>query len=496
MDRDSLRGFRCVAGAEHYASRALVPNNTRRAGTRVLRIRVRRFRKQVGTAVLLLALFGSDAHTEEQPGEAVPAPRADAGGWDPLEGLDENGRIPAVVKNVSNPARWRYIPEGRIVSGRPWERFLVSTFATPLVFRDEDIGVGGGLAALDIDFREQRRREFAGVFGSYTTEEQQAYGVTWRRWLYSHDHPTGGVLQEDRSYVRLSGGYSKTLTRRFFGLGDDSRASDETSYEDKVFDIDLGVEQALPEPGGDWVLSAGARAEFHELAPGAVDGDPTTDQSFPELFSNAEHSDLGWLRLGLRWDTRDSQVQPYSGWRIGLHTDSALLQRGGDVGARFGLDARHTLRTPPLFHDGGDRREENPPTDTIVLVLETSTTAGDLPFFALPSLGGSERLRGFIAGRYRDRSHWFAGGEWRLWVVPRGFRVPYTRAIRVERLGLAPFAEVGSVADQWDDLFSSTPRPSYGVGLRIALERSTLFRVDFGFGGEGLNLAARVGLAF
>lgn len=83
-----------------------------------------------------------------------------------------------------------------------------------------------------------------------------------------------------------------------------------------------------------------------------------------------------------------------------------------------------------------------------------------------------------------------------MWVLPRGFRFPFTDAIRVERLGIAPFAELGSVSDDWDDLFSSTIRASYGAGLRLALERSTLFRVDLGFADEGLNLSARVGLSF
>lgn len=426
------------------------------------------------------------------------APRSDTRNraWDPRDGVEDNGRIPAVVKNVRNPERWRYIPEGRIMPGPLWERFLVSTFATPLVFRDEDIGVGGGLAVLDIDFRDKRRREFAGIFGSYTSEGQQAYGFTWRRWLYTREHPDGGVLQEDRSFVRLAGGYSKTLTRRFFGLGADTRVSDETSYEDEIFDLDLSIAHALPDPGGDWILSGGVRAEFHELAPGAIDSDPTTDQSFPGIFGAAEHHDLGWLHLGLHWDTRDSQVHPYRGTRIGVQTHSALLQRGGDLGARILFDGRHAIRVPPLFHDEGDPDEENPPTDTLVFLLETSTTAGDLPFFSLPALGGSERLRGYVTGRYRDRNHWFAGGEWRVWVLARGFKLPYTRAIRVERLGLAPFVEAGSVAKDWDDLFSSRVRGSVGLGLRIALERTTMFRADVGFAGEGLNLSARVGVAF
>lgn len=416
--------------------------------------------------------------------------------WDPYEGRERNGRIPAVKKGVDRPDRWRYLPEGMLKPGYPWQRFLVSTFATPLVFADRDIGIGGGLALIDIDFREQRRREFAGLFGSYTSEGQQAYGFTWRRRLYAIDLPKGGVLHEDRSFVRAAGGYSRTLTRRFFGFGAGSKKSQETSFEDEIFDLNLSVSHALPVPGGDFIASAGLRAEFHELAPGAIDSDPTTDEIFSDVFSDAEHQNLGYLNLGFHWDTRDSQVNPYDGWRVGASARSALLQKRGDVGAVIALEARRVFSVPPLFHDGGDEREENPPTDTLTLILESSTTRGRLPFFALPTLGGSERLRGFIRGRFRDENHWFFGSEWRFWVVPRGFRLPFTRAIRVERIGLAPFAEAGSVAGSWDGLFRARVRASYGMGLRIALDRNTLFRVDLGGSGDGVNLSGRVGVAF
>ena len=78
--------------------------------------------------------------------------------------MDRDGRIPAVEKPVKHPERWRYIPEGRIKPGNVFERFLISSFIAPFIFRDTDVGFGGGLALTDIDFREQRRREFLGLF--------------------------------------------------------------------------------------------------------------------------------------------------------------------------------------------------------------------------------------------------------------------------------------------------------------------------------------------
>ena len=79
-------------------------------------------------------------------------------------------------------------------------------------------------------------------------------------------------------------------------------------------------------------------------------------------------------------------------------------------------------------------------------------------------------------------------------MIPRGF--PLTKSIRVERIGIAPFFELGSVAGSEWKLFKSRVRFSYGVGLRALLERSAPFRVDLGFSDEGYNISARFGYTF
>src|SRR5262245_26006379 len=186
----------------------------------------------------------------------------------------------------------------------------------PFVFHDSDVGTGFGVALVDIDFREQRRREFAGAFLSYTTEGQQNYTFVWRRWLHHIELPGGGILQEERSRLRGEGGYSRSLTRRFFGLGPKTNESDETSYRDSVGYFELGLDHTFPEPGDDLVFSIGASGEWHDLGPGHVGGKPNTEDVFPTLFEEADTSALGTLRAGLRWDTRDSQVNPYKGWFI------------------------------------------------------------------------------------------------------------------------------------------------------------------------------------
>lgn len=441
-------------------------------------------------AVALALLSGSEALAD--PWWARPEPAE----WDPLRGMDPDGRIPKVAlpADLRAPERWRYIPEGRIKPGNPFQRLLVSSFIAPQFFFESDVGAGGGVALTDIDFRTQRRREFLGAFFTYTTEGQQRYRLLWRRWLHHRDLDGGGVALEERSFLGAAGGYEKTLTRRFFGLGPDTRPGAETSYTDEVVSVGAGGELALPGPGGDWIAGLGLGGEHHNLARGRVSGRPTTDQAFPGLFAAADGYDALTVSGTLRWDTRDSQHQPYRGWRLGVGVEAPVLQSGGDAAAIFSTIANVAIPLPPLLHRGGDAGEENPPTDTLALGAQVWAAAGTLPYFSRPSLGGSYTLRGYIANRFTGDAAWHAVAEYRFWVVPRGFSI--TRTIRVERLGLAPFVEAGTVADDLGDLVDARIHTSYGLGFRATFERTAVLRLDVGFSGEGMNVTLGFGLSF
>jgi hypothetical protein len=432
-----------------------------------------------------------------------------AEGFDPYEGMDSDGRIPKAEMplDLAHPERWRYIPEGRMPSGNLFRRFMVTSFVIPFVFHDGDVGTGAGVALTDIDFRAQRRRELAGAFLSYTSKGQQSYFGFWRRWLNTRDLPGGGVIQEERSFFGVSGGYQKTLTRRFFGFGANSDEDDEIKYIDELYELELKLATTVPDPGSSLLLTLGARAEFHNLSgkcKNILNGlerdvlcqrdDFDKQAALKKIIGDSDQEQLGWLIAGVKWDTRDSSRNPYAGFYAGVTTEAALLQDEQDVGAHWQIVAGKAIPVPPIFHDGGDDAEQNPPTDTLAFGFQNRFKTGDLPFTALPTLGGSRTLRGFIDGRFRDDASWHAGVEYRIWIIPRGF--PITKSIRVERVGIAPFVEAGSVAGKEFDLFDSKVRYSYGIGLRALLERAAPFRLDFGFSDEGFNLSARFGYTF
>jgi hypothetical protein len=455
---------------------------------------------RAGLAVLALLLETSLLAAETARAADQESGEIDGGEvsprFDPWDGVDKNGRIPKVdlPDDLDHPERWRYIPEGRIKPGNVFQRLLVSSFIIPFIFRDGDIGTGIGLGLTDIDFRLQRRREFLGAFFSYTTRGQQSYSLVWQRWLKTRDLPQGGVIQEERSFVGAGLGYEKTLTRRYFGQGPARQAFQESSYTDRVIAAAIGMSYSLPKPVSNLVLEVGIDMELHELSDGTVSGAPSTRFAYPAQFARAETWNFGRLNAELRWDTRDSQQNPYRGWDVGLRMAAPLIQTGWVPGAVFRVFGSKILPVPPLLHDGGDDQEAHPPTDVVAFGFFTESSVGELPFFLLPTLGGSRTLRGYIDGRWRGRASWTASVEYRFWVIARG--MPITRTIRLERLGLAAFYEAGAVDGNWPTVFKARPAQSYGIGMRVSLERAALFRLDIGFSEDGYNFAAGFGVPF
>lgn len=116
-----------------------------------------------------------------------------------------------------------------------------------------------------------------------------------------------------------------------------------------------------------------------------------------------------------------------------------------------------------------------------------------MPFYERPSLGGSDTLRGYIANRFTDNAAWHAVTEYRFWVIPRGFA--FTDTIRIERIGMALFYEAGTVADSLGKLADARVHTSYGVGFRVSLERTAVFRADVGFSREDVNVVVGFGLS-
>ncbi|MEM7206056.1 MAG: BamA/TamA family outer membrane protein [Planctomycetota bacterium] len=417
--------------------------------------------------------------------------------FDPYRNLGPDGTTvlkPTLPEDLPNPARWRYTPGGRILPGNIFERFLVSSFVAPVFFREEDIGVGGGIAVTDLDFRNQGWRELVNAVATASEEGQQRYRITWRRWLEHRAIPEGGIIRDERSTLTAGVEYSRTLTRRFYGFGSRTGEGDETSYTEELTALALQLRRSVPLPGDDLLLGFRVGFEHHGLQRGRVSDVPSSDDLFPSVFADGDGVSQLWLAASAAIDTRDSIANPYSGWRLGAGIAGVPVQSDLDAGAVISVDASGAIQVPPLFHDGGAADEDHPPTDVIAFGGFVSSTTGDLPWYSLPSLGGDDTLRGYIQRRFTDRVAAHGSVEYRFAIVPRGVR--FTDTLRIERIGMALFYDFGTVSSRLGNLDRAAYLDSYGLGLRIGFQREALFRVDLGFSEEDRLLTVSFGNAF
>jgi outer membrane protein assembly factor BamA len=124
-------------------------------------------------------------------------------------------------------------------------------------------------------------------------------------------------------------------------------------------------------------------------------------------------------------------------------------------------------------------------TRTIALHAQVSSAEPDsgnvVPFYLLPTLGGSYSLRGFRTYRFRDRSLAFLQAEyrWRINDFVTG----------------ALFYDTGAVGPRLDDL--GRLERDYGFGLRAGSRNGVAFRADVALGsGEGTRILVRFDNAF
>lgn len=111
----------------------------------------------------------------------------------------------------------------------------------------------------------------------------------------------------------------------------------------------------------------------------------------------------------------------------------------------------------------------------IAVQATTSFRTGDVPFYDLALMGGSNQMRGFYQGGLRDKVLVDSQIEYRMpvWNI----------------FGITTWVGTGRVGKNYSDLAFDGFWTSYGVGLRIKIDKkhNTNLRFDYGFTGHGIN---------
>ena len=265
-------------------------------------------------------------------------------------------------------------------------------------------------------------------------------------------------------------------------------------FRETEFMLNLKADYAIGK--GVWRIMGGyeiqhlAYATFEGLETDAVD--PFSGQKTKALngtsllrrdFEQDKISGLegGWVSIlqnALIYDTRDFEPDPTKG----LYFEAANEFSGKFIGSQFNFNK--------LFLQG--RFYQKLPVGKRT-VFAARLGAGNIfgkqaPFFefqdqwspdgSINSLGGRQSLRGYRANRFLARSVWFANFELRA-------RIAEMRWGKQNfGFGIAPFFDAGTVRDRWQDISFKNIKTSYGAGVRISWNQSTILFFDYGISKE------------
>lgn len=176
----------------------------------------------------------------------------------------------------------------------------------------------------------------------------------------------------------------------------------------------------------------------------------------PELWEGQPLRTFNWgIGASLRYDTRDNLTAPHRGILIRFDQSFDF----GWMGNRypFKVNELTTAWYGPLWKGA-----------TLATRLHWRVTWGDTPWGLLSQLGGSQTMRGYFEGRYRDKGAADLCVELRQHVWRRN--------------GVVVWAGVGSVFPKVTKISARQLLPNFGFGYRWEFKKNVNVRVDLGFG--------------
>jgi len=253
----------------------------------------------------------------------------------------------------------------------------------------------------------------------------------------------------DRDTYRIMGSvHGSRYPLRFYGIGNTTPDALEESYTSRTIRLTL---DALRRIAGDFSGGISLLYETQALSDLRSDG-----VLGPGTISGSRGGRTVGAGVVFHWDTRDNIFTPSSGHYYLLTLRTSKPGIGSDFNfTSFTLDLRKFLGI----------------TEGSVLGIQAlaTMTAGDVPFYFLAQLGGSDAMRGYFEGRYRDKD---------LLAVQLEYRIPI-----FWRFGGAVFAGAGDVAPDLARFSLNQVKPALGFGLRYMydLAEKLNVRVDVGF---------------
>lgn len=231
---------------------------------------------------------------------------------------------------------------------------------------------------------------------------------------------------------------------QYYGLGNGTDAGDEETHRQRLVSADTRVLHQLL---GQLFVGAVTRLQWQVIDRLPMDS-RLRRQPLPGLGGNA----LVGLGPSVVYDSRNTVRGPDTGWLLEWSLPIHTGWLGSDHNfTRLRLDARRYLRLHAEH--------------TLAVRVLSEWTLGTPPLTELPGVAGSNSLRGFIRGRYRDRQMLSAEIEYRFPIHGR--------------LRGALFVGAGQVARRHTDFGLDRFHAAAGFGIRYAVDREERIRMRF-----------------
>ena len=278
------------------------------------------------------------------------------------------------------------------------------------------------------------------VIGGYYTTNGQYY-LSFDPELYFFDNDLFVSMPINYGYY----------VNEFFGIGPATPDTGNVDYSVKTFAGTLSILGPSL-----WITSDQTGIVFDYNYTQMVDTDSNSYlQNDDVLGSNGGE----YLGIGVKsvWDSRDNIFYPTKGKYTSIQFvsypvgDFIFYTTEIDVKSYTSLSKNHILAAE----------------------VYNENAIGNVPFYALPQLGGQYKMRGYYQGRYVDNAYFTMQLEYRhyFWW----------------KLGYVVFGSIGTVAPSPDKYQISEMKFSYGAGLRFLFneKEGVNLRMDLGITTEG-----------
>ena len=324
--------------------------------------------------------------------------------------------------------------------------------AFPILMYDSDIGFGyGGKGTIKNIYQKNESLDLI-LFNS-------SKGLQW--YVFTFSIPDfelrQGELYPLAFDLRLE--YDENITSNFFGFGNIAN-DNEFQFTRKFLKLETTISRAFSKR---FIFEFGYRFTSYNVYDYAISWGTISPQT-----PGVGKSKISLLTARIRWDTRDSQIQPRRGFRAFYSAELSPSTLGGDwnfTKHRMELSKYNTIYGKHIF----------------AIRLWIQHVSGSAPYQELSKIGDGWTARGYKANRFLDKSMALRSLE---------YRFPIFR-----KLGGVLFTDAGRVYKKLSDFGFSDWHFNWGYGLRYNLENFVV-RMDIGKSEEGSRLFFNFGHVF